>query len=259
MVIKSGVRRFLDYSHASLIDIDSRANFMNELRGLCDELEDENILGRETTLEDDVFLEYLVNNIRNEIVSYQSFIFKKVDESYDNLVSKIESLKVNAIQNHSLISEYELKLREMNEIKINAMLESNPNFNQLNSERITPFFLKMAKGSQLTGSMWDIRDTDGAIFESTLRQKIFIREYFAKSYKKPLHEPENLNGCIENFLGPEILNHPLTQNLKLNEAERTRLDQDLTGEELDQSLEGANLSSAAGIDGLSTKFIKRYW
>jgi hypothetical protein len=67
--------RFLDYSHASLIDIDSRANFMNELRVLCDELEGENILGREITMEDDVFLEYLVNNIRNEIVSYQSFIF----------------------------------------------------------------------------------------------------------------------------------------------------------------------------------------
>jgi hypothetical protein len=62
---------------------------MNELRGLCDELENENILRRETTLEDDVFLEYLVNNIRNEIVSYQSFIFKKVDESYDNLFLKL--------------------------------------------------------------------------------------------------------------------------------------------------------------------------
>jgi hypothetical protein len=51
---------------------------MNELRRLCDELEDENILGRETTLEEDVFLEYLINNIRNEIVSYQFFIFKKL-------------------------------------------------------------------------------------------------------------------------------------------------------------------------------------
>jgi hypothetical protein len=45
----------------------------------------------------------------------------------------------------------------------------------------------------------------------------------------------------------------------LNEAERTRLDQEISGEELDESLEGANLSSAAGIDGLSTKFIKRFW
>jgi hypothetical protein len=106
--------------------------------------------------------------------------------------------------------------------------------------------------------MWDICGPDGAMFDSTLRQKNYIREYFANSYKKPAHEPENLNGCIENFLGPEILNHPLTLNLKLNEAERNRLDRDISGEELDESLEGANLSSAAGIDGLSTKFIKRF-
>ncbi|MFO0000813.1 MAG: hypothetical protein ACK559_06770, partial [bacterium] len=45
--------RFLDYSHAKLIDIDSRANFINKLRVLCDELEGENILGMETTMEDD--------------------------------------------------------------------------------------------------------------------------------------------------------------------------------------------------------------
>jgi hypothetical protein len=167
--------RFLDYSHASLIDIDSRGIFMNELRDVCDELEGENILGRATYMEDDGFLEYLVNNIRNEIVSYQSFIFKKVDESYENLISRIDNLKQNAIQNQTLISECELKLHEMNEIKINAVLEGNPNFNQLNSERITPFFLKMAKGLQLTGSMWDIRDPDGAPFESTQVQKNYIR------------------------------------------------------------------------------------
>ncbi len=190
--------RFLDYSFASLLDIDSRDVFMNELRVVCDELDGEEILGRDTAMDNDVFLEYLVNNIRNEIVSYQSFILKKVDESYNNLVSKIEQIKNTETINHTLLSEYELKLREMNEQKINAVLDSNPNFCQLNSERITPFFLKMAKGSQLGGSMWDIRDPDGEPFGSILTQKTFIRDHFANSYKKPQHEPENLTGCIKN-------------------------------------------------------------
>jgi exonuclease III len=61
--------RFLDYSFASLLDIYSRDILMNELRVVCDELEGEDILGRDTAMEDDVFLEFLVNNIRNEIVS----------------------------------------------------------------------------------------------------------------------------------------------------------------------------------------------
>jgi hypothetical protein len=53
--------------------------------------------------------------------------------------------------------------------------------------------------------------------------------------------------------------HPLVENLKLNAIEKNRLDGEITLEELDFSLEGANLNSAAGLDGINTKFIRRYW
>jgi hypothetical protein len=79
------------------------------------------------------------------------------------------------------------------------------------------------------------------------------------TFKKPENEPDSLDGCIEHFLGPDILAHPLTRNLKLSDNERIRLEEDLTYEELDISLEGANSKSAAGIDGISTSFIKRFW
>jgi hypothetical protein len=41
--------------------------------------------------------------------------------------------------------------------------------------------------------------------------------------------------------------------------EKNILEEELSIEELDSSLDGANLQSAAGIDGISTKFIKRFW
>ncbi len=56
-----------------------------------------------------------------------------------------------------------------------------------------------------------------------------------------------------------LLNHSLVQNLKLNVNERERIDLEISREELDVALDGANCNSAAGIDGISTKFIKRYW
>jgi len=49
------------------------------------------------------------------------------------------------------------------------------------------------------------------------------------------------------------------QNLKLSDAEKVRLDAQLSVQELEIALEGANKNSAAGIDGISTKFISRYW
>jgi hypothetical protein len=139
-------------------------------------------------LPDDTFLDYLVNNIRNEVISYQSFISKKINESYNNLLEKLEQLKSDSVTNLQEISDCELKLCEINEIKINSILSKNPNFAQLNGERITPFFLKMAKGSTQVNSMWEIRDNEGRMFNSIVEQKTFIRDYFA-----PLSKNQKMN------------------------------------------------------------------
>jgi hypothetical protein len=54
-------------------------------------------------------------------------------------------------------------------------------------------------------------------------------------------------------------NNPIVRNLKLSENERIWLDGPISEFELETALEGANLKSAAGIDGINTGFIKRYW
>jgi hypothetical protein len=152
-----------------------------------------------------------------------------------------------------------LKLREINEIKINAILEKNKNFENIHGERITPFFLKMVQGYQHESSMKDICNASGEHFHSANEQKNYILSHFAESFKKPQNEPENLQGCIERFLGNDLVNHPLVLNLKLDVNEKQRLDQEISREELNIALYGANCKSAAGIDGISSKFIKRYW
>jgi hypothetical protein len=124
---------FLDYSYADLLDIETRAVLINKLKGIMDLLEEENLQKRAVILDDDVFLKYLTNNIRNDVVSFQAFVFKKINESYSNLLRNLELLKADPIGNFELISVSELKLREINENKINADLEKN------RGGRITPF------------------------------------------------------------------------------------------------------------------------
>jgi hypothetical protein len=212
----------LEYSYANLLEDDHREAIMQEIRRISVDLDLEDITEAEHGLPDDIFLDYLVNNIRNKVISYQSFISKKLNESYDNLIEKLTELKGNVTQNSVLISECELKLREINEIRINAILSKNPNFAQLNSERIMPFFLKMARGSSLVNSMWEICDDEGKKFNSICEQKAYIRDFFANSFKKPDNEQENLDCCTKTFLGPEILDHPLTRIHKLSDDERIR-------------------------------------
>jgi hypothetical protein len=96
-------------------------------------------------------------------------------------------------------------------------------------------------------------------FANDTDRKEYIREHFAKIYRKDPNEPDDLTGCIENFLGEEIVNNPVVAESKLSQEETTTLDLPLSMEELNRAVEGANSSSAPGIDGFNTKFIKKFW
>ena len=71
--------------------------------------------------------------------------------------------------------------------------------------------------------------------------------------------PADFTNCIENFLGPEICGHETVFRCKLTQEERDILDSRLTIAELDESIKKLNLKSAPGIDGVSNKFIAKFW
>ena len=60
---------------------------------------------------------------------------------------------------------------------------------------------------------------------------------------------ENVRSEIQDFLGPDICQHPLVRGSILTPNEREKLDKELSPLELDKSLEQANLKSAPGVDG----------
>jgi hypothetical protein len=147
----------------------------------------------------------------------------------------------------------------MDENELNFVCEKNSLFENIHTERITPFFLKVIKGNINLSSQNSIKDAGGVAFANDTDRKEYIREHFAKIYRKDPNEPEDLTGCIENFLGEELVNNPVVAESKLSQEETTTLDQPLSIEELNRAVEGANSSSAPGIDGFNTKFIKKFW
>jgi hypothetical protein len=248
-----------DYAHAELLDPAERETIFADLIREIYELDEKNIENKPVILQADVFMEMLINCIKNDVITYQAFVAKKHSENCKKLTGKITLLKQNLAENFEEISILELQLRDIEERKINLFLEKNINFGNLNGERMTPFFLKMIRGNTQTSSMKSICDYQGRAFDNQKDQNKFIKNHFANSYKKNPDKQVNLEGCIEDFLGAEILAHPVRQNLKLNEIEKQSLEGPITEEELDYALEGANLSSAPGLDGINTRFIKRFW
>ena len=68
-----------------------------------------------------------------------------------------------------------------------------------------------------------------------------------------------MSGCIEQFLGLDILANPILKNSKLSPAESAKLELPLSLSELDAAVKQANTRSAPGLDGLNTAFITKFW
>jgi hypothetical protein len=69
----------------------------------------------------------------------------------------------------------------------------------------------------------------------------------------------DVNGeCIVNFLG-DVSNRPEILASKLNNDEKVSLDSDLNIDEFDKAIAQAKTNSSPGLDGISNKFIKKFW
>jgi len=210
------------------------------------------------TIGDDIFMECLMNGMRNEIVSYQTFIQKNVKTQKRNLISRIESLKNSSIPGTELILELERTLNRQLDLEMRTELENHRNFEYLNDEKITPYFVNLAKCNNACATTDSICDSNGQPFANGELRNAYVREFYADLYKIPEGQVPAADGCIEAFLGPEICVTRLVQESKIPEIKKTELERDISIEELDVSALQGN-KSAAGMDGLSNCFIKKFW
>ena len=187
------------------------------------------------------------------------FSLKKIlKKNKANLIKRIEERKKSGLIGDDLTLELEGLLNKQVDLELRAEIENLRNFEYLNDEKITPYFVSLAKSNNAVASTDSICDDNGIPFQSATERNNYVRNFYANLYRIPDDQPENIEGCIENFLGPEILNSQLVRDSRLPPDKVRDLEADITIEELDLSVQQGN-RSAAGMDGLSNCFIKRYW
>ncbi len=120
----------------------------------------------------------------------------------------------------------------------------------MDNEKITPHFLRIAK-TVSNDSLEKIRKDDGTVFPSKNEQEAHIVKFYKDLYSLPEDMPDDFSNCVKDFLGPEICQHPVVTNSKLNDEEKNNLESLLNISELDESVTKLNLRSAPGIDGVS--------
>jgi hypothetical protein len=99
-------------------------------------------------IEDDLFLEGLMNNVRNHVISHQSFMLKTAKSKRKNLLDRIKNLQNDPLQNFDELTELENFLNKALDRELRHELEKLSGFEAVNSEKITPYFLSLAKSSK---------------------------------------------------------------------------------------------------------------
>jgi arsenate reductase-like glutaredoxin family protein len=216
----------------------------------------EELQGMDLSCSSDVFLEILIMSVKNSSLSHQQNFFKIKNAKKNSLEKKITDLKKDFNANAGEILRTE---RELNKIVDDAMREEilkMKNFEHLNSEKITPYFLSLAKKNSNKDSLSDICREDGTPFDTVVERNAYIRNYYADTYKKL---PDTVNAqSIETFLG-DVAEHPAVIECKINNEEREFLERDLTLVEFDRAMERAKINTSPGMDSISNRFIKNFW
>ena len=160
------------------------------------------------------------------------------------------------ILNQDLISKLEQKISLQLDVEMRQSLENNIAYDILHAEKITPTFLKLLKVNKDEGRIRDIADDSGTAFASEREREEYIVKFYENLYKRDENIIRHENS-IEEFLGDNLCNHPLVLGCKLSEGEKANFEQPFSLLELDRSLEGSNMKSAPGEDGINNKFIKK--
>jgi len=211
----------------------------------------------------DVFFETLAFILKNAALSFQSSFFKIKNQRKNRIRKDIKLLKENYANNSNEIFEKESELSNLIDIELKEELSLIKNFERLNDEKITPYFLNLAKTPQKNESIDTICDDNGIVFDEPEMRNNHIHSYYRDLYKKPNRVPDpNIvdrdNLSIEEFLG-DAANHPEVLKSKLNENEKNFLDRPLGIDELDFSVKKVKKNSAPGGDGISNRFIQKNW
>jgi hypothetical protein len=156
---------YRDYEGLSQEFLLHRSGLIAGIKAMLDDISTERLFDSVLTVDDGLFLETLINNIRNDVVGYQNFIEKTKKKSLIMLKDKIERLKKDFNANTDEIHELECKLNVRIDLHMRSELEKHHLFDILNNERISPVFLKLAKSNNAGAQMTDIRRDNGEAFE----------------------------------------------------------------------------------------------
>jgi exonuclease III len=260
--INSTFRELIDLEWEAMISginrPDESTALLNRLTLLFQQLPDPDEINQLTLIPNpDIIFEILVNILRNELLSFQGWLCKLENCKINLISNRIDRLKEAFNENTDLIFDLERELSSLVDAKLKEEVDNIKLFENLNSEKPKPVFLSLCKNNS-AGNLSVLREDNGAEFASPAERSEYIVSKFENIFRRQ-DVPPLPDDAIEQFLGPDIVNHPILRNSILSDNESSALDSPLTLAELDISAKKGKTRSAPGMDGFSNALIIKLW
>ena len=206
----------------------------------------------------DCALEVILNAVKNSVISFQSHHKKLKASDKRNLILSLHNLKLNGYSEHNsdLIVSIESQLTNIEETENINILKRSKHWEVLNSEKPNKQFANLMKRGGQNQDVFQIHDDTETQFGDLGQLGDYISDYYGKFFKE-IDKPEGIN--IQSFLGEDLINSDIVKNKILTVEEQSLLEGPITIEELRKALDGANMSSAPGVDDISNKLIDTFW
>jgi len=211
----------------------------------------------------DKFLETLMNNLHNSIMTHQRAHKKIYNTTLRDLrkrLTELQGMNLNPSSSHykeqldleSKILDFDddLNLRNCKRTKL---------WHSMNFERPTKAFCTLAKATKCNDSLKQLKKTDfqgnSVDYETDDERNADIECFFKDIYGKI---PDK-SLTLEQFLTPDILNSDYVQSKKLSNLDSARDNVPISHHELTEALEETKLGSSPGLDGYTYVVLKFLW
>ena len=201
-------------------------------------------------INDQLFLDVLLMELRGQSISYASFKNKQRNNLEKNLIKKITYLENNL--NEANFGELDILKTELQDIRQEKLkgnlIRSRAEYID-KGERPAKYFCGLEKHNYISKTMHSLQKDDGTVL---IEQDAILNEteqFYKNLYSSRDSELEDIN-----------LNKYVGQSMKtITDDQANRLERLLTLEEISHTLKNMKNGKSPGLSGFSAEFFKVFW
>ena len=201
------------------------------------------------TINDQLFFETLLLEIRGKTISYSTYIKRKNEKEEHRLVQEIEILESDPnIDNEKMLilEQNKLKLQEYREIKLRGMIVRS-RINWLDQgEKPSKYFCQLENRNYKAKRMCFLEQENGNIVYEQDELIEETKNFYKKLYEKRQVEVIDLNNLVNN-------------QPKLSNTERDSIEGQINYQEAAESLKNMKNNKSSGNSGFTTEFYKFFF